>query len=404
MVVATEKEESRETKADPALVARAERAISVARSDLVLATKTQTVFFATLAMRMQVRITDRVPTMAVDGVHLFVNPEFTTSLTREETYGVLAHEVMHNALKHHCRRENRDPMIWNVSCDLAVNHALKECGVKLPKCALYPGEGPFKNLPEGKHAEWYYAKILEDAIKIPMGGPGGAGDPGGCGGVLDAPGCHGKGDFEAASREMDVQVAQAHQVAKRQGTLPGGLDRLVAELFAPKVCWADVLKRFVNRVSRNDFSWSRPNRRFVSQGWYFPGLRSEELGHVVAFVDTSGSISGPVLSRFASELEGILTAYDCQLTIVYHDSEVAGTQTWKSTDGPLKMVPKGGGGTDHRPAFDWVNKNAQDLACLVCLTDLYTTLPDVHPEYPVLWAVVGNDNAKPPFGETLFVE
>ena len=37
-------------------------------------------------------------------------------------------------------------------------------------------------------------------------------------------------------------------------------------------------------------------------------------------------------------------------------------------------------------------------ACVVCLTDLYTEFPDLMPAVPVLWAVVGGNPSRPPFG------
>ena len=44
------------------------------------------------------------PTMATDGRRLAYNPAFVEKLTATELEGVLAHEVMHCALAHHCRR------------------------------------------------------------------------------------------------------------------------------------------------------------------------------------------------------------------------------------------------------------------------------------------------------------
>jgi hypothetical protein len=35
---------------------------------------------------------------------------------------------------------------------------------------------------------------------------------------------------------------------------------------------------------------------------------------------------------------------------------------------------------------------------VVCLTDLFTDFPDMPPSVPVLWAVVGDNDARPPFG------
>jgi predicted metal-dependent peptidase len=195
-----------------------------------------------------------------------------------------------------------------------------------------------------------------------------------------------------------VAVAQARQTANGRGALPAGLARLVEEILQPKVDWRDVLREFVSSHARNDFSWSPPNRRFIHQGLYLPGLRSEELGDVVLAIDTSGSIGPRELNRFAAEAQGILEAFDCSLTILYHDSEIQQVQHWRSGDGPLTLQPIGGGGTSHVCVFDWLEKQQLNATCLVCLTDLYTQFPSTPPATAVLWAVVGNNTSQPPFG------
>src|SRR5581483_5007908 len=103
-----------------------------------------------------------------------------------------------------------------------------------------------------------------------------------------------------------------------------------------------VLREFVSRLARNDYAWSPPNRRFLHAGLYLPGPRSEELGEVVLAVDTSGSIGEAQLRRFASEAQGILDAYACDLTILYHDREIQGVEHWESCDGPLVLKAVGG--------------------------------------------------------------
>jgi predicted metal-dependent peptidase len=207
-----------------------------------------------------------------------------------------------------------------------------------------------------------------------------------------------------AEADAAVAVSQAERVAQQRGELPGGIARLVEQVLEPKVDWRETLREFVSRFARNDYSWAHPNRRFIHHGLYLPGLRSEELGDVVLAVDTSGSIGGKVLARFASEAEGILQSYDCALTILYHDAQIQHVQTWRSTDGPLMLELKGGGGTDHHVVFEWVAEQGVDPACLVCLTDLESSFPEEPPGYPVLWATVGAGATKAPFGVQVEIE
>jgi predicted metal-dependent peptidase len=391
---------------------KALQALAQARCRLVLGKDARSAFFATLALRLVPEVDWQTDTMATDGRKLFLNPNFVAALPPDELLGVVAHEVMHNALAHHARRGPRDAKRWNVACDLAVNPLLLEAGFSLPDSRPVPGEGKFKDLPRGKSAEDYYGHLPGDppdgstSNDADQGqddsGPGAnasqAGqDPGGCGGVKD-PANASPAACRQAEAEAAVAVAQAQQAAKARGQLPAGLARLVEEVLQPRVDWRDVLCEFVSSHARNDYSWSPPNKRYVHAGLYLPGLRSEELGDVVLAVDTSGSIGEKELSRFAAEAQGILEAFDCALTVLYHDAEVQKVQHWRSGDGPLVLEPVGGGGTSHVCVFNWVEEQGLQPTCIVCLTDLFTEFPEVPSAMPVLWAVIGDNDAQPPFG------
>jgi predicted metal-dependent peptidase len=161
------------------------------------------------------------------------------------------------------------------------------------------------------------------------------------------------------------------------------------------------LREFVASNAKNDYSWARPNRRFLAQGLYLPGLHSEELGDVVLAIDTSGSIGEQVLGLFAAEANAILGSYDCSVTVLYHDTEVQKVQTWHSADGPLVLEPVGGGGTSHACVFDWIIQTGISPACVICLTDLETEFPAHVPAVSVLWAVPGQVPGDPPFGRVV---
>ena len=74
--------------------------------------------------------------MATNGVVLRYNPAFVDTLNAATLAGVLAHEVMHPALKHHTRRAKRDPRRWNEACDYAINPLLLDAGLSLPDDVL----------------------------------------------------------------------------------------------------------------------------------------------------------------------------------------------------------------------------------------------------------------------------
>lgn len=369
----------------------ADRAMSAALSHMLVARSATGIFFATLALGLKRQADWSVPTLCTNGSWIKYNPAFVMSLGTPERQGVLAHEVMHPALKHHVRRGQRDSTRWNIACDMAINEILSDSGSVLPSGALLPSCNPWGKFPPGLSAERYYDLLPSDA------GNGEGGDPGGCGEVEDA-------DRQAeAEAEWDVKVAQSAAASKQAGTLPGSLQRFVSDVLEPRVDWRDRLREFVRTHSRNDYTWFPCNHRFIHQGLYLPGLRSEEVGDIALAIDTSGSIGQAELSRFTAEVRGILESYSCKLHILYHDHMVQSYQVVEQDDEP-NLTPVGGGGTSHKPVFKYIEDHDINPTCLICFTDMYSEFPSADPSYPVLWCCVGNQSATAPFGALLHVE
>ena len=65
-------------------------------------------------------------------------------------------------------------------------------------------------------------------------------------------------------------------------------------------------------------------------------------------------------------------------------------------DLPIVLCPKGGGGTDFRQVFQWVEQQGISPECLIYLTDLECSRFPEEPFYPVLWARIGSTILKPP--------
>lgn len=109
-----------ETKIDPRLIK--------ARVSLIVLQP----FYGSLAMQLEFVMTRDVQTMATDGKKIFVNPDYLDTLTEQQLIFVLAHEVSHCAYRHHTRRQNRDPDLWNTACDIIVNPDLTKAGMVPP--------------------------------------------------------------------------------------------------------------------------------------------------------------------------------------------------------------------------------------------------------------------------------
>lgn len=367
--------------------ARAEQAFLRARVKLLL---TQ-FFWGQLASNLILVQRDDIPTACIDGRHLFYNPEWFLTHTEEEQRGIVAHEVSHCANGHIWRRHGREPRRWNIACDFVVNLELQEAKFKLPKCAL------IDPAYAGMSAEEVYDLLPEQPSGGGTGQPGGAMD-----GIMD-PDSNSSLSPQQQQREWEIATLQAAEGASKMGAqagnIPARLQRHIDEIKNPKVPWRDVLQRFITSISRNDYSWRRANRKFIPQGVYFPSMYSEEMGPLAVIVDTSGSISGPILAAFAAEIQSICDATRPEkITIVYADAGVNHVDEFQRGES-IKIEPHGGGGTDFRPAVDLLSKDPPVAA--IYLTDLEGPVGE-EPAFPMLWCCTTTHTA--PWGETVRLE
>src|ERR1700741_2673569 len=152
-----------------------EQKLTKARTQLLL----NQPFFGRLCVRLKPG-SGPVPTMAINGRGIMYNPEFVKGLTAAELEAVVAHETLHCALGHHCRRGERDPELWNEAADLAINPILVANKFTLPAGALL--DPAYQNLS----AEEIYARRLRASSRAnapdssssqPDNGGGGGGAP-----------------------------------------------------------------------------------------------------------------------------------------------------------------------------------------------------------------------------------
>lgn len=370
-------------------------------------------FYGCVFLHMKRVETRALPTMAVDGVSLFWNPDFVEKLTDAEILGVIAHETMHVALLHFTRQGARNHDKWNRATDYAINQELVAAGFKLPAGGLI--DASYK----GKDAETIYDLLPDqpsqgDGSGAPGNGPPGAGmvggsDPGGCGGVMQAPSDSPAGTPAQIAEDWKIRVKQAAvQAEKAGGHIPQSVKLAIAEMNAPVIDWREAFRRFVGDGISDDSSWSRPNKRLISQGLYFPTRVRDRLRRVVVMFDTSGSIGGDDLTADASEAKAMLDDAGCEvMTWACVDTRVRSHGECASGDDVPSINFAGGGGTDFKQAMQWA-ATLDDVACLVFFTDGYTASWGDDPGFPVLWCGHGRREAweavakNAPFGETIY--
>lgn len=362
-------------------------------------------FYATIVLNLKTHLVNNanpmfngqeVKTLATDGTNLVVNSDYFEALPLSRAITALKHEALHVALMHPFRRGSRTPTRWNQAGDYVINDKLQKEGGDI-------GDGwlispAFSNMS----SEQVYAQLPPE----PPGGGSGQGQPDKNSNpgndVLEAP-----DKSEAAEAQARATVSKAINVAKAMGKMPGYLKEMIDDILNPKVDWKEVLRRFMTEANKSDYSFARPNRRMISQGYYLPTRHGMDAVRSIAVViDTSGSMGDEELKQMFGEVCGAVE--DCcpsQVTVVYCDAAVNHVDKFEDTptaDDVRESAKRVGGvGTDLTKALNWIDKNMVDPACCIVMTDGYTPFGDDR-AYPTLWAI--DTDVQSPWGETVHVE
>lgn len=378
-------------------------------------------FWGHLLLQAQLIADVQFPALAGTDGHrrIWYNPARTKDLSREELGFLLLHEIGHHVQESFTRADGRDPRLWNMATDYAINRvvsAIRHPATYAPMYAM-PKGGLLDVRFEGRIAESIYEVLLHEAARAARkGAAGGAGEGSAAGVAVEIDGVtvegHGGLDVHVRVPLSDeqredlverVRAAVGHwQRSGQRGDVPGSAVALVDPPPA-KIPWQRELQRYVEAARNFDeMDVRRPSRRWLSEGAWVPSLGGERVGTIVIAVDSSGSIGRRELAAACGEVRAIAReAADVRVLIA--DAKVHKVLTLDEIEPWIRegRVP-GGGGTDHRPVFDWVKRAGLRPDVLIALTDLYTRLPERPPSYPVVW-VVPRWHGNAPWGRVIEV-
>jgi len=203
---------------------------------------------------------------------------------------------------------------------------------------------------------------------------------------------------------MQADIVRAARVAeKMQGTLPAFARDLIAKITCPKLPWFEYLREFMRSLTFDDYDWSKCDRKgFAKTGLIQPRPYSEQLETLVCAVDTSGSIGQDELNEFAYHLTcAFQDSLAKKCVVIYCDAAVNHVQEFEKGD-EVTLEPHGGGGTDFRPPFDYVEKHDINATAFVYFTDMFGTFPQKDPGYPVMWVTKTDwSEDRVPFGQVV---
>jgi predicted metal-dependent peptidase len=394
-----------------------------------------------------------------DGKTFFYNAEYIATLDLDQTQFALSHEALHCALSHFYRRGHRIRTRWDLACDYAVNPMLINDGLKPTPGAIYLKEyegmtaeeiypclddededqehdsdtddneqnsgsdniddrdsenhsdtgndepNRERDQDDGSHGQGNeqedHSQGTGSEQKDGSQGQGNEQNENGGGsgaGAAAEPQPMSAQQLEDLNTQWQQRLAAAAQTAHQRGQLEGEMARLVDFLLQPRLPWRMLLQRYMAMTARDDYSYSRPSSRRGNPAVY-PSLRSSET-NVLVVIDTSGSISEEEIGEFMSEIDAIKGHVRARITLLTCDSELNHGcpwyfEPWDEFSRDIEI--HGGGGTNFRPPFEWIENQDRAPDLLVYFTDARGIFPQAEPLYPVLWLVKGQ--ATVPFGQ-----
>jgi predicted metal-dependent peptidase len=376
-------------------------------------------FFGNLATRLKLVNADEwCGTAATDGRHFYYNSRFIQMLRPKEIEFLFGHEVLHCVYDHFGRRGNRDPQLFNIANDFAVNadlikHRVGEKITTVP-CLHDPKY-------DGLSSEEIYDQLYEKADKINIGDLmdklidehlDGDDSDSGDGEEVDGSG-KGRPKLSAADRqairdEIKEAMLAAAATADGAGNIPAGVKRLIQDLTEPKMNWRELLRMQLESTIKSDYTWMRASRK----GWHMdavmPGMKLDPMIDIAVALDASGSISEKMLKDFLGEVQGIMDSFPAyRIHVVTFDTEAYNPAQYDSDnlDDICDYEVKGGGGTDFDCVYQYLKDNEIEPKRLVMFTDGYPFGSWGDENYTdTVFILHGTTTIVPPWGQYAYYE
>jgi predicted metal-dependent peptidase len=392
-------------------------------------------YLSGLATAVRVALDDRVPTMGVFASgRLVVNPAFAERLDDDDLIFVLAHELLHLALRTHDRARGSRALEFNYAHDYIINDILRaELGMReIPAGGLDMPDARKRSAEElvlemrRKAADSPSKTAVFDGEETTIGrlfGAAGKNQASGGGEVQPA-----AGDVLGEQREKEMfpddvadqaekaaaikDVASAGLALARavgalrglRGDDPGAASQVVTALRGIyRTPWEVVLQRWMESVAPGERTFARPSRRGADRSdLVLPGRRRE--GWMLnVIVDTSGSMAEEIpraLGAIADFCEAV--AVD-QIRLLQCDVAVTSDEQLSPTELAQYQVT-GYGGSDLTPAMELLAADPQVRAVAIITDGDIQFPPDAMP-YAVLWVVPPGSSAfNPSYGRVVTMD
>jgi len=343
-------------------------------------------FFGNMATRMRlIQSDDWCPTAATNGRDFMYNTEFVKKLSVKKLEFLFAHEICHAIFDHFGRCGSRDRQLANIAQDYAVNQILvdERIGEKITEVKIC-----YDPKYRGMAWEEIYDELYEKAEKIPMSqllqqlgelldehikeeeGAGADGDK-----TKDGKGKPSLTKEEAQKIKDEIKEAMIQSAAAAgAGKTPAGIMRMIKSMTEPKIDWRQLVQQEIQSIVRNDYSFTRVNRKSMHSGAILPGMKEATTIDVAIAIDMSGSIGEEDATAFLSEIKGIMDQYeDYRINLWCFDTDIYNWKTITHDEAHEleEYVPEGGGGTDFEVNWTFMEENQIQPKKFIMFTDGY---------------------------------
>lgn len=387
------------------------------RAKIAMMSAPDSAFLTTLCFSLKQIWDTEIERAATNGSEIRINPQTFYDYTPEERVFTLLEETLHVGLMHilESRIGNRNKDKWNRAADEAVRNILGARNFPIPRWANYDKkyanmsvEEIYDDLPDddGNGGAGSMPQDQKDLLAPKPNGDGeGNGDKNGQGNGGGNDPFDGDGSADARmKKQIDDMLLNAsthsQMVGDKPGSIPGDIEFYLDKLLNPILPWHRILRKHLSVLKRNNYSYRKPNRRFLPE-FYLPTLYSEDMGDVAVVVDTSASVSDEDFQKFVTETASIMKMLKpSKITFVQFDTKIRAVDELKKLSDIKKLKFTGRGGTIIEPVFDWIEQHQPKA--VVVFTDGYFSIPQP-PKVTsnFVWVIYDHPQFKNPNGKLI---
>ena len=372
--------------------------------------------------------------LATDGEKLYYNPKAVTQMFKSEQKSVARnylHTVLHCIFHHPFAVSKVQPLLWDLSCDIAAENIINEFDIESLNCGRQAEQTDVMKdlLPVGinpltaeviynylknntahietekilkmkasfyvdDHSAWYAEQSRQN----------------------DGDGSKKNYNYEETTKKWKDMAKQIQTnletLSQNRGNQAGKMMQNLRTVTREKYDCSAFLRRFAvfdetMHINQDEFDYIAychglsiyKNMPFIEP------LEYKEIKLIKEFViviDTSGSVQGDLVQKFIEKAYTILSQEQAfgvriNLYIIQCDAEIQEVKRFTSKEeiqDYIKIMKlKGFGGTDFRPAFEYIDKLKEekfltDLKGILYFTDGYGAFPQYKPSYETAFVFV----------------